>query len=96
MAVSFVFFEAAKGSWNMSHKAARASTLVSALLGASLFLGLFTQGAAFAGILTIFVLSVQKKVPSVFHKKTFTLLVLAILISLMLTGAGGLAVDLPY
>lgn len=96
LAVALVFFEAARGTWKTRGIAARTATAFSGILGIMLFVGLFTQLAALLGIAKILALTYQKKVPSIFHSKTFALLAIAILISLMLTGAGGLAMDLPY
>jgi uncharacterized membrane protein YphA (DoxX/SURF4 family) len=96
LAIALVFFEAARSTWKTPGTGARVASLSSAALGALLFIGLFTQLAALLGIAKILALTYQKKVPSIFHSKTFALLAIAILISLMLTGAGGLAVDLPY
>ncbi len=95
VALAFVFFEAARGTWK-GEKKGKLASFTSGILGIALMLGVFTQLAAILGIAKIIVLTFQKHVPSIFHKRAFALLVVAILISLILTGPGAIAIDLPY
>ncbi|MES2014806.1 MAG: hypothetical protein V4437_03275 [Patescibacteria group bacterium] len=95
VSIALIFFEAARGTWKEKRKGQIVS-FASAILGIALLLGALTQLAALFGIVKIIMLMLQKKVPSIFHKKAFALLALAILVSLILTGPGALAIDLPY
>lgn len=95
VAVSVVFLEASLSLWKQQGKGKIIGT-TSGVITILLLIGAFTQVAAILGISMIVALSFYKTVPSVFHKKTFALLVIAILIALLLTGAGAMAVDLPY
>lgn len=95
IAIAFVFFEAARGTWKQQ-KSGKLASFTSGILGIALTLGAFTQLAALLGIAKIIVLTVQHRVPSIFHRRAFALLVIAILLSLLVTGPGALAIDLPY
>jgi uncharacterized membrane protein YphA (DoxX/SURF4 family) len=70
---------------------------VEALCGIALIVGFLTQIASLVlAILLVIGLSQKKFFPDLFAKQTnFSLLLLAILISLMFSGAGFLAFDLP-
>ncbi|MES2134715.1 MAG: hypothetical protein V4449_00535 [Patescibacteria group bacterium] len=95
IAIAFVFFEAARGTWKQQ-KSGKVASFTSGILGIALMLGAFTQLAAILGIAKIILLTSQRRVPSIFHRRAFALLVIAILLSLILTGPGAIAIDLPY
>ncbi len=97
LAIGGIFLCAAWKTWKENAPGGgRVASAVSAILGAALIIGIFTQLAALLGIAKVIGLAFQKKIPSVFHSKTFAILAIAILISLILTGAGAHAFDLPY
>ncbi len=67
------------------------------VVGLSLIVGLFTQVAALIGIIFVLKFLWFKNEFPIFikHEKVFYFMVLTILFSLLLTGAGALAIDLP-
>lgn len=73
------------------------STLIEISVGLLLIAGLFTQIAALIGIVCVLrTLWFTSKYPAFKkHEKVFYFMVLAILFSLLLIGAGAFAVDLP-
>ncbi|MFA5877438.1 MAG: hypothetical protein WC880_03695 [Candidatus Paceibacterota bacterium] len=95
IAIAIVLFEAARGTWKQQKKG-KVASFTSAILGTALVFGAFTQLTAILGIIEIGILTAQRGVPSIFHRRSFALLVIAILTSLLLTGPGALAIDLPY
>jgi len=95
LAVAFVFFEAARRAWKETNKG-KVFSITAGILGIALALGAFTQLAAILGIIKIIVLSFRKTIPSVSYKRTFAALIIAALLSLLLTGPGAIAIDLPY
>lgn len=93
--VAVVFIVAARRSFKEG-KNGKIIGFALGILGTLLFLGLLTQLAAIFAILNIVWLNFQKKTPSMFHNRTVMVLSFAILLSLLITGAGALAIDLPY
>ena len=71
--------------------------LIEVVIGLSLIAGFLTQPMALVGILYILILLWFKNECPIFvkHERVFYIILFAILLSLLLTGAGALAVDLP-
>lgn len=69
---------------------------IAAIVGVLLLVGYGTQIVAILGIGYLAFVYYKKDHESVFSNKTAAFLALAILLSLLATGAGALAFDLPY
>ena len=65
------------------------------ILGLAILAGFLTQAAAIVAILHIGYLYLKNK-ESVFKNPIVSVLAIAILLTLLITGPGGLAFDLPY
>lgn len=68
----------------------------SLLLAILFVVGFITQLAAIAGIIYVLMMFFSKHPTSNFGKRSTVVLAVFILLSLIITGAGALAVDLPY
>lgn len=92
--VAFVFFIDAKKYWDKRSRWWFPDG-IALVIGVLLLLGYATQLAAFFGIGYLAFVYYKKDRESVFSDKVAAFLALAILLSLLLTGAGALAFDLP-
>lgn len=71
--------------------------ILSLLIGVLFIIGLFTQGASIVGALLIGYIMVEyKETPRNILTSLMYSLMLVMCLSLLLTGAGGFAFDLPY
>ena len=66
------------------------------VLGGAIGAGFLTQGAVILASILVAVLAFKKEPASVFQNRALALLSIAVLLTLLLTGPGGLAIDLPY
>ncbi len=66
------------------------------VLGAAIGTGFLTQGAVILAGILVAVLAFKKEPASVFQNRALAFLSIAVLATLLLTGPGGLAIDLPY
>ena len=73
------------------------SALIEIVIGLSLIAGFLTQIASLVGIIYILILLRMKKACPVFvrRERILYVMILVILLSLLFTGAGAIAVDLP-
>lgn len=83
--------------WSRYHKTYKWTSVLYFVISTFLILGLYTQGAALAGfILVIFDYFVDAKtIPMTMEQKMFRKLCAIILLSLIFTGPGFFAIDLP-
>lgn len=93
VALGLVFLFEAKKMWRANQKPFAVAALV---IGVLVGCGLVTQVAAILGVLYAGGGFMRMKNSSVFGDATTALLSIAILLSLLITGPGGLAFDLPY
>lgn len=94
LAVAGVFFYDTVKIWRSGE--AKWPALVWIVFGVLIAVGFLTQLAVLLAALHIVFLAFRKGGVSVFKNSTTAVLALAILLSLFVTGAGGLAFDLPY
>lgn len=94
VALAIVMLYDARALWGSSN-ANKPFAIGLVVLGASIGAGFLTQGMAIIASILILFLSVRVE-QSVFNNRLLALLSLAILITLFLSGPGGLALDLPY
>ena len=94
VAVALVFFFDARQLWGVETKS-KTSSISLVILGLLIGVGAFTQLAVIVAAGHVLYLSATSE-RSVFKNKLLTFLSLSILWSLLLTGSGGLAFDLPY
>lgn len=85
-----------KSIWSLATVSIMWFGILEVLIGLSLVAGFFTQIGALAGIfVSIFMLSGRGTPSITSQSQAFYILVLAICLSLMLSGAGAIAIDLP-
>ena len=94
IAVAAVLFYDAKKIWDK--KQYKVVSVVELVLALMIGAGFLTQIAVVIAGVKILYIAWKKKYDSVFENKLVTLLMLAILLSLLVNGAGGFAFDLPY
>jgi hypothetical protein len=94
VALAALFIYDAKQIWDSRRRRIFAGGL--GLVGVLIGIGLFTQAAVIAGGVMAVVAHAQLKERSLFANLPTLILTLATLAFLLVTGAGGLAFDLPY
>lgn len=95
VSVGLLFLYDAKSFWQSETKKPLLAA-TGGIIGVLLIAGAWTQVAALAGIAYAIFVWFRKENSSVFSKKSIVLLASAILLSLLTTGAGAFAFDLPY
>ena len=97
LVLSILIFSEAKESFNRetSYTTAKCIALLELTAAGALFIGLFTQGAVLMIIAAVIsrLLQSGKNMPK--SEKYFSYVALAILLSLLVTGPGVFAVDMP-
>ena len=93
--LALVFFSDAKKYWSRKQKMWLADG-VAAVIGILILVGYGTQVAALLGVGYLAFVYYKKDHESVFHHNSTAFLALAMLLSLLVTGAGAIAFDLPY
>jgi uncharacterized membrane protein YphA (DoxX/SURF4 family) len=92
--LAFVMLYDARHMWDAEQKN-RASAIALLIMAVLIGIGLFTQLAAIIAATHMTYLSFKSE-KSVFRNRLLLLLGLTILLSIFVTGPGGLAFDLPY